>query len=794
MNAINVFAENEKDSLESILPYAPEKERVDILNGLAQLIRSSDTTKAASYARQALALSNKLNYCRGKATSTIIIGILNKNKSNYNQAKKHYLEGLALALKCKEPYSVSLAYHSLGNLALIKGDYNIALRYYIASLRLGEQLNDYRRIAKTLTNIATLYFELEQFDKSEDYYLRALRINSDLKDELTVAEISNNLGNIYLAKDYQLKALYHYSNALEVFRRLGSIYDISSVLNNIGVIYQHRNQHARAKPYFLESFYLDIKSNDKKAFAAVATNLSVVYNKLGNNDSAIYYANLAIKISKENNFLPELAEAYHQAALVYKSMGRKDKALEYEKLSDKITTDISGLEKQLEVNSLQNKYEVEKREIELKLLAKENEIKQLKIEEQNAQIYTNNIIIVSAAVVVFFLLLIIILFIILLSERKKYKEVELNHSTKTNLLNRINHELRTPLNSILGMSQLSMESKNFSELKDYLLHIKLSTDELTYILNNIISYLQLSNKQANPQKVPFHFIDMLQEQFKVFSAQCKSKGILFSHTILHQVPSDVIADKIKIQTIINNLFYNALKQTDKGVVSIEVKEAARKTNNGKTFSTIQITVNDEGEGLTETQIKNLFKNASKPKEFGLGLGLLLVKEFSKLLNAHITVTSELGKGSSFLFELDVEVFEKENHSNQKEFNPQKNITVLIVEDNVLNQKLLTKILERENIQYQIASNGKEALEKISEKTYDAMLLDLSLPVINGFEVAYKIRNEEEFESDKNIPIIAISANEDMNEYKKCIEIGINEYISKPINKELLIKYLLKLTS
>lgn len=792
VNSNNAVAiENEKDSLESLLPFAGDKERCDILNGLAQIIKSTDTTRAGNYARQALALANKLNYCRGKASATIIIGILHKNHSEFNEARSKYLEGLALALKCKEPYSVSLAYHSLGNLALIKGDYKTALRYYIASLKLSEQLNDTRRVAKTLNNIATLYFDLGNYEKAEEYCLRVYKINKLLNDELTAAEVANNLGNIYQVQNYELKALYYYSNALAVFRRLGSIYNISSVLNNIGVIYQQRGQFEESKPFLIESFELDYKSRDYKALAATANNLSYLYYKTNKNDSAVYYANLAIKLATENQFLPELEQAYRFAAQAAKNAGKQDQADAYIKKAEQVKQATTGVNNQIEVANINNKYEAEKKAIELKLLEKENEIKRIRIEEQSLEISRRNIIIFGAGLIIFFLVLTVVLFVMMLSTKKQQKEDLSKYTAKLGLLSRLNHEIRTPLNSISGMAQLAMESKNFNELKEYLVGLRLSGEELTFILNNIISYLELNNKQTQVVKVPFHFEDVIHQQFKTFAAMCKHKGIVFTSNLLQGVPSDILFDKTKLLIILNNLFYRAFQNTDKGVVKVEIKSIAQKTNDGKRFHTIHVVVTDEGDGLSENQIKNLFKPQQSAQEFGIGLGLTMIKEYAKMLNGHITVTSEIGKGSEFTFEFDAQ--ELTNNKNAIiDYN--KQISVLVAEDNLLNQKLLEKILEKESIQVELVTNGKALLEKLSEKQFNAVILDISLPEMNGFEVAYQIRNDELFEADKAIPIIALSANNDAKEHNKCIELGINEYLPKPINKELLIKYLRQLTS
>jgi tetratricopeptide (TPR) repeat protein len=146
--ANRVKAENELDSLETLLPYANDVQRVDILNAIALVVKNTNPNQSIDYAKQAFNLSNKLNYEKGRALSHIIFGIHEKRKSDYDKAHTEFLLGLSQALKCKDLYTISLAYHSLGNLANIKGDYPKALRYYLGSLKISEDLQDNRRVSK----------------------------------------------------------------------------------------------------------------------------------------------------------------------------------------------------------------------------------------------------------------------------------------------------------------------------------------------------------------------------------------------------------------------------------------------------------------------------------------------------------------------------------------------------------------------------------------------------------------------------------------------------------------------
>ncbi|MDP1725832.1 MAG: response regulator [Bacteroidota bacterium] len=796
LNNQKVFAqqESEQDSLESLLPYANDLQRADILNGIANCIRTFDTTKAGNYARQAYILSGKLNYCKGKATADIILGILQKNRGNYLSAQEHYLSGLALALKCKEPYSVSFAYHSLGNLAYLKGNKSRAMRYYIGSVKISEQIKDNSRAARTYTNIGTLYLELEDMEKAEEYYLRALDLFKGNKEELVVAEIENNLANIYKLKGYDLKALYHYSNALEVFRKLSSASDISSALNNIGLVYLDRNQVRKALPFFIESLKLDISIKDEKAIAFTSGNLAVTYFKLNKMDSALYFAQGALKYAIDGETESDKANAYGIMADIYGKKGDKAKYKHYLDLKNQTENSTVSKDEINEITNLTIRHENERKEARLRLMAKENEINRLKIHEQQMELETKNLLLIVFSVTIFLLLLITGLVVYGFYLNKQKKLFEMSSKAKSSMLQQINHEIRTPLHGIVGMSQLALESKTFVELKDYLANIKLSSDELMFVLNNLIAYLQIDRKEAHPVSIPFDLVELLEELFRSYDFQCKAKGLLFNQMVYPGLPRMVKGDSQKMNTIVQNLLSNAVKHSSKGIVKVEVKQTANRIKDRKQLSTIQFSVSDEGPGMDEKEIKHVFRGNVKvsDKGNGFGIGLKNVKELCDLLKGHIEVISEKGVGSTFIVELELEVL-AQNSLKQSDvplklarIQPNK-YSILVAEDNQLNQRLLTKILEKVGYNYGIASNGNKALELLKEKSFDLILMDIRMPEMDGIETAYNIRNKEEFILDRDIPIIAVTAHDDAEEKKKCYDIGMNDYVTKPFNKDILLQ-------
>ncbi|MCF8253257.1 MAG: response regulator [Bacteroidia bacterium] len=795
-NPLSLLAqpESERDSLESLLPFANDLQRADILNGLANCLRSIDTAKAGNYARQAYAISNQLNYCKGKATSEVIIGILYKNFNRLSEAKLYYLSGLALALKCKEPYSVSFAYHSLGNLAYMQGDLSKAMKYYIGSVKVSEQLRDYPRAARTYNNIGALYMDLKNIPKAEQYYLRSLELYKGSSDELIIAEIENNLANIYQQKGFELKALYHYTNALDVFRRKSSASDISSALNNIGLVYLTRKQPKKALPYLHESYYIDLKIHDEKSAMLVISNLITAYISLSKMDSAIYYSNEGLGLAKRHPNASETGDLYGAIADIFALKNDKEKESYYRSQKLKIDEGLISTEEKSEIGATTAEFEVERKEQKLKLMAKQNEINQLKIREQESEIERRNILLVGTFVVIFFLMLITGLVIFSFNLNKKTKLFEVSNRAKSNMLQQINHEIRTPLNGIVGMSDLALESKTFTELKEYLTNIKLSSDELMFVLNNLITYLQIDRKEAQPVATPFDLLDSFEELFRIYAFQSKQKGLLFNQMVYPGVPKKVSADKQKIMNMTQNLLSNAVKICQKGVVKVEVKQSASRVKDGKKLSTLQISVIDEGPGLTEKEIKQIFKEnpTISNRGNGFGIGLKNVKDLCDLMKGHIEVISEKGVGSSFIFEIEVEDLDLtesaigSDRNSNKYFEPAK-YQILVVEDNLLNQKLFAKILEKEGFPFLIAENGLKALSMVKEKSFDLILMDIRMPEMDGIEATHHIRNREEFSMDRTIPIIAVTAHDDAVEKKKCFDVGMNDYLTKPINKDLFLK-------
>ncbi len=787
-NFLYAQIESEKDSLESLLPYAKDNQRVDIYIGLAELIKQTDTTGAINYAKQAQKLSNALSYSKGLAGSNIILGYIDRSNGNYKNAKVKYLFAISYALKSADDNTIAWAYQSMGNLYFIQSDYTKAMRYYLGALSKGEKANNPKRVALACNQIGSLYSNINDDNKAAFYYNKSYMLLKDLGDEIAYARVSNNLANIYKGQGDDLRALHHYSQSLDVFRKNNLTSDISTVLNNIGTIYLAKKQINKAFPFLYESYSVDIHSNDKLNATTSAINISSAYYEMNKFDSAIYFAEQSLKLAKQNNYAIEYADACKQLSNLYNKKGDKEKAFYY--LNESNEKDVLSANKGAEIEGVRSDFEKAKKDEAITKLDAENKVNKLTLIENAIVAQRKNVVLLGLICVIVFLVLTTILFIYFLTQKKKRKNLEISSAAKSHILNRINHELRTPLNSLINFSYLANESKNLTELRDFLSGINASGNDLMFSMNNIVSYLQIDAKNDVVVNSPFNLVETLQTVFTAFQIQCKQKNILFSQLISPDLPHYIIADKAKITTIVQNILSNALKFSDSGVIKIEIKILNTQHNQDFTQGTLFISVIDEGRGLNGKTLKDLvLSNNKKEENNGFGLGLYIVKKYVEDLKGKFELNNNDTVGCKALVSFDVQ-FENilntpYNHINT--ISDGKSLNVLLVEDDLTNSYTLQKILERKGHKVESVFKGKDAFEVLLNQNIDLVLVDLGLPDMSGVELAKFIRMGGEFSSDKDIPIIALSANADPIEMQECLDIGINEYLTKPINKELLLQ-------
>jgi signal transduction histidine kinase/DNA-binding response OmpR family regulator len=381
-----------------------------------------------------------------------------------------------------------------------------------------------------------------------------------------------------------------------------------------------------------------------------------------------------------------------------------------------------------------------------------------------------------------------------LLEAKKTAE-ELGKAKETFLAN-MSHEIRTPMNAIIGFTNLL--SKHNEDLTDeqikYIKSIKTAGKNLLVLINDILDLSKIQSGKLKIEKVDFILKDILNDLIYLFKPKAEEKNIDLRFTIDPNIPDALIGDPGRLNQVLVNLFSNAIKFTSEGFVELNVSTV--KTKGKRT--TIAFEVTDTGIGIPKGKIESIFESFTQAssdttrKFGGTGLGLTIVKNIVELQNGELFVESELGKGSKFRIELTFEehnireiVQKKGDVEKLEEAEYPKGLKVLMAEDNVMNQELAKAIFKDIGWNLDIADNGNIAIDKLKTGTYDIILMDIQMPELDGYEATQKIRNE--FDPPIcDIPIIAITAHALGTETQKCLDAGMNDYISKPFEVSVLI--------
>lgn len=371
------------------------------------------------------------------------------------------------------------------------------------------------------------------------------------------------------------------------------------------------------------------------------------------------------------------------------------------------------------------------------------------------------------------------------------KKASVAAQTKENFLANMSHEIRTPLSGILGFTNLLQKRPLDTTSSEFVSSIQQSGENLMAIINDI---LDLSKIEAGMMRITpgtFSINGLLNSVETFFIARAKEKKLEISSTVATSIPDTLIGDATRLTQILVNLIGNAIKFTHEGSIRIEVycKEIL------KDQVIVGFKVSDTGIGIDKEKINEVFERFNQGEDSttrnygGTGLGLSIVKNLVLLQNGNIEVTSEQGKGTSFQFYIPYGIAKEQLVPpltiDTNYFKDKANIAlrILVVDDNTINQSLLKHLLLQWNIDFDMASNGLEAIEYLKTHDCDLVLMDIQMPQMDGYEATRQIREVLQL----HIPIIAMTAHALAGEREKCMSRGMNEYISKPIIEEELFK-------
>lgn len=367
---------------------------------------------------------------------------------------------------------------------------------------------------------------------------------------------------------------------------------------------------------------------------------------------------------------------------------------------------------------------------------------------------------------------------------------------KGDFLATVSHEIRTPMNSVIGFAELLDHSKLTTEQKMWANHIQTSGIALLRIINDILNISKLESGQMDLESAPFSPRKTIQESVDSMTAMAGEKGLVIRYKEESNLPDAIIGDVIRVKQLMTNLLSNAVKFTDHGYICIYAKWLSQSDTTG----TFQFRVEDTGIGIETNNLERLFEkftqaDSSTTRRFGgTGLGLAICLRIAELMNGKIHAESEINKGTTFFVEIPFtttaplrEQSTNETVSTKSNESPQEDekISVLMVDDNLVNQKLGATILTRLGCTVNSAADGAEAVQKVKAHDYSIIFMDCQMPIMNGYDATIEIRRMEEngelsfSKKRQKIQIIALTAGASNDTEEQCLAVGMDSFIRKP---------------
>jgi len=671
------------------------------------------------------------------------IGIYLHNQYKYQSATPFFQKSLSIYELLHDKAKIAIIYNALGRCMLYTKRIDVALNYFYIAINLYENLDKLDHIAGCHYNIGILFENIKDnanarfhFLKSIEFFEKNINDTNHLTNEIKIANIYCKLNQPKKARSILLKINYEGPE----FKALPVLLQIAAI-SDLGLSYFMENDTTNALSCLLKTFEFNTQGVSIIENYILLSQIYLEQNDMAQCESILHIIE-PLLVNKEQDLVNYKKEFLLIKSQYHEKQGNYKAALKEYKRMKEIDDIISKNEQTNRSKMIEANYKVQE-------------------------------------------------------EKRKSNLIEQSLIIKDQILANISHELRTPLNAVIGMSHLLKDMDHTQEVNEYIKIINDSSLHLSKIIKDLIdlSQSQLGNLSFNNQ--PFAVSHLLESSMKVFQPVAIAQKIDFHYSINEKVPLYLVGDETRLKQILFNLIDNAFKNTKKGAIMVDIKLVEQLDEK----ATIFIQVIDTGYGIARhrlTEIFDSFTQISKGntrKQQGIGIGLSLVNNLITLMGGKLTVDSESGVGSTFSILLTLPVSDAASITNQNELQKIENendissnkiINILSVEDNKFNQLYIKKILNNPYIKLDLAKDGYEALEAISNKKYDIILTDIQMPNMDGFELYDKIQHNA-YSLNKTTPVIAVTANALYTEKEKALDLGMKDYIIKPFKPLALIR-------
>lgn len=658
----------------------------------------------------------------------------------------------------------------------------VALNYATA-------LKNNELIAKSYKIIAGNYNELSEFDKAIFFYNKSLFYANKTKNDSIKYTLHNNLGNIYCFEKKEFdKGISYYKKSIAYSLKINNVSQIYFTNVNIAWAYFDVGKFKEGYPY-LKFVGIHFDKYGDKSTEIVVNMLNGMYSSFKNeNDTANAYFLSAIYAGKNSEERSDLSYAHLEYSKFLTKTKKYKEAYENLTAYNQITEELYNQEKLKKASTAGFNLELDeyKRQID--------KIESEKI-SQYQSLKKSRIIVILFILISLILLFLIITLIKNIRFKKKHnlellkaKEIAEEASLlKTQFISTISHELRTPLYGVVGITNMLLEEHKELSRSQHLSSLKFSARYLLSLVNDILQINKIEENKVVLESLTFNISDeitMIKNSLSFLSQKNNNKINIY---IDPEIPEYLIGDKLRLAQILMNLVSNALKFTKNG--EVEIKVDLLRTEGKNHF--LDFMIKDNGVGIATVDQSKIFEKfvqvGRKDEDYqGTGLGLSIVKRLLGLFGSTITLESEVGQGTSFSFvipfEHDPEKTKKIIDEIEVDLTSNEVHKILIVEDNLINQLVTKKIIEKNNYICKVVDDGFGALEILEKETFDLILMDINMPLMNGFETTKRIRLQ-----DIKTPIVALTAFDKDEITDEALSSGINDIIIKPFEPVKLFK-------
>jgi len=793
-------------------------------------LKAKDLNKAEAFITSATAALGE-NDKEGYADLCLHKGLLFFEKYDYKNSIGQFLEMQKTAIALKDPEREAVAKHYIGKILYNQKDYVDAEKYLNESLAISGKLQNKAQATQTHICLGDVFLTKKLYGKAKQHYKRAFDLQVQASQLEGAADMATKLGKIVFDLDDFEGAMVYFNTSRDIYNSTNQLEKKANILWDIAKVYQAQDNNKMALQANKDALQIWESLENKIGIATTYVNMSNNYFKVGDNKRTERNLDKAGDVLGTESQNQNAHEIFKGIAVGYEKLGKFQKAYQYHVFYDKSKAVAFNKEKAQTIYELKTKYnsqfavseqeqtiaglrvqqtaESRIRKFLLALIGlgmllgfnmwrgyntkkKDNKIlnaQNVEIQSQKMEIDKQNVLLEEKNVALNGLNG------KLLSEISERESIEKSSFARDQFLAGMSHEMRTPMNAIVGISHNLLNNEPKADQVDQLENLQFSANNLSVFINDILDFSKIEAGKLTFVNRAFAPKPVFTKIYKRFGTPVKDKGLKLSFIYDERIPETLMGDSSRMNQILSNILHQCLETTDRGMINLEVYLEEYNTRK----ALVRIKVSDTGRGLESSLLSKLFEeapsNGMENNDIFKGyqrqtMGLAMAKRLTELQNGKLEINTKINEGTQYLmsipFKLPVSEVKTQSDSVPGAVPSLSGLKILIVEDNKINQLVVAKMLNDQNIKTTTALNGVEALEAMKQEDFDLILMDIQMPVMDGYKTTSEIRSMED-PRKKEVPIIALTASAFLSETEKAKLFGMNDHVGKPFSPEELME-------